>query len=173
MLRPAPALSEFTDNPTSQAVVRLAVSRQLARGMSRSERLDECIGLLASIEGCFRIAGHPPGYLIRLRNTQRKPFAGVCLLMSGENRVIACRAATKNYDSKPVLRGIHLVVEPGICALLGANGAGKSTLLRLLSGLEEPDSVPCSSADWVSGIMELEFGGIWVYYPRGSGCSSL
>src|ERR1700727_2999364 len=60
--------------------------------------------------------------------------------MSGENRVIDCRAATKNYASKPVLRGIHLVVKPGICALLGGNGAGKSTLLRLLSGLEEPDS---------------------------------
>ncbi len=54
--------------------------------------------------------------------------------------MIDCRATTKNYASKPVLRGIHLVIEPGICALLGANGAGKSTLLRLLSGLEEPDS---------------------------------
>jgi ABC-2 type transport system ATP-binding protein len=54
--------------------------------------------------------------------------------------VIDCRAATKSYASQPVLRGIDLVVEPGICALLGANGAGKSTLLRLLSGLEEPDS---------------------------------
>jgi ABC-2 type transport system ATP-binding protein len=56
------------------------------------------------------------------------------------NRVIDCRAATKSYASQPVLRGIDLVVEPGICALLGANGAGKSTLLRVLSGLEEPDS---------------------------------
>lgn len=73
-------------------------------------------------------------------NTQKKLFARVCVLVSGENRVIDCRAATKNYASKTVLRGIHLVVEPGICALLGANGAGKSTLLRLLSGLEEPDS---------------------------------
>jgi len=54
--------------------------------------------------------------------------------------VIDCRAATKSYASRPVLRGIDLVVEPGISALLGANGAGKSTLLRLLSGLEEPDS---------------------------------
>jgi ABC-type multidrug transport system ATPase subunit len=54
--------------------------------------------------------------------------------------VIDCRAATKSYASQPVLRGIDLVVGPGICALLGANGAGKSTLLRLLSGLEEPDS---------------------------------
>jgi ABC-2 type transport system ATP-binding protein len=53
--------------------------------------------------------------------------------------VIDCRAATKSYASRPVLRGIDLVVEPSICALLGANGAGKSTLLRLLSGLEEPD----------------------------------
>lgn len=54
--------------------------------------------------------------------------------------MIDCRAATKSYASQPVLRGIDLVVEPSICALLGANGAGKSTLLRLLSGLEEPDS---------------------------------
>ena len=58
----------------------------------------------------------------------------------GGNRVIDCRAATKSYASQPVLRGVDLVVEPGICALLGANSAGKSTLLRLLSGLEEPDS---------------------------------
>lgn len=58
----------------------------------------------------------------------------------GNNTVIDCRAATKSYASQPVLRGIDLVVESGICALLGANGAGKSTLLRLLSGLEQPDS---------------------------------
>jgi hypothetical protein len=38
---------------------------------SRLEWVNECIGLLASIEGCFRIAGHPPGYLIRLPITQR------------------------------------------------------------------------------------------------------
>jgi ABC-2 type transport system ATP-binding protein len=54
--------------------------------------------------------------------------------------VIECRAVTKRYRSRSVLSGIDLVVQPGICALLGANGAGKSTLLRLLSGLEKPDS---------------------------------
>ena len=54
--------------------------------------------------------------------------------------MIDCRAATKVYASQPVLRGIDLVLECGICALLGANGAGKSTLIRLLSGLEQPDS---------------------------------
>ena len=63
----------------------------------------------------------------------------VWLTDSWGQRVIDCRAATKSYASRPVLRGIDLVVEPSICALLGANGTGKSTLLRLLSGLEEPD----------------------------------
>lgn len=58
----------------------------------------------------------------------------------GAGSLIECRAATKTYASEPVLRGIDLVVEPGICALLGVNGAGKSTLVRLLSGLEKPDS---------------------------------
>lgn len=54
--------------------------------------------------------------------------------------MIDCRAVTKSYASQPVLRGIDLVLEGGICALLGENGAGKSTLLRLVSGLEQPDS---------------------------------
>jgi ABC-2 type transport system ATP-binding protein len=54
--------------------------------------------------------------------------------------VIECRAVTKSYSSRPILKDINLTIEPGISALLGANGAGKSTLLRLLSGLEAPDS---------------------------------
>ena len=68
--------------------------------------------------------------------------------------MIDCRAATKSYASKPVLRGIDLIVEPGICALLGANGAGKSTLLRLLSGLEVPDSGSVS----IGGLDFLDHG---------------
>lgn len=46
----------------------------------------------------------------------------------------------KNYDLKPVLRGVDLTIEQGQrVALLGANGAGKTTLLRVLAGLAEPD----------------------------------
>ncbi|MDP9382338.1 MAG: ABC transporter ATP-binding protein [Chloroflexota bacterium] len=44
------------------------------------------------------------------------------------------------YGSSPnVLRGLHLLVEPGeMTALLGANGCGKTTLLRLASGVLKP-----------------------------------
>jgi heme ABC exporter ATP-binding subunit CcmA len=50
-------------------------------------------------------------------------------------------ALKKNYDFKPVLRGVDLALEQGQCmALLGANGAGKTTLLRILAGLTEFDA---------------------------------
>ncbi|KAA6462980.1 ABC transporter ATP-binding protein [Acidobacteria bacterium AB60] len=54
--------------------------------------------------------------------------------------MIECRALKKAYAAHPVLRGVDLAVEPGICAVLGRNGAGKSTLLRTIAGLERPDS---------------------------------
>jgi ABC-2 type transport system ATP-binding protein len=54
--------------------------------------------------------------------------------------LIHCRAVSKSYASRKVLTCVDLILQSGICALLGANGAGKSTLLRLLSGLEKPDS---------------------------------
>ena len=39
-------------------------------------------------------------------------------------------------DGVPVLRGVHLRVEPGeVLLVTGSNGAGKSTLLRVLAGL--------------------------------------
>jgi ABC-2 type transport system ATP-binding protein len=53
--------------------------------------------------------------------------------------MIECRALMKSYAAQPVLRGVDIIVEPGICAVLGRNGAGKSTLLRIISGLERPD----------------------------------
>ncbi len=54
--------------------------------------------------------------------------------------MIDCRVVRKSYAARSVLRDVSVVLEPGICALLGQNGAGKSTLLRLLSGLEKPDA---------------------------------
>jgi len=49
---------------------------------------------------------------------------------------------TSTYESKEVLHGLNMSLEPGSrCLLIGANGAGKSTLLRILGGkhLTKPD----------------------------------
>lgn len=47
---------------------------------------------------------------------------------------------SKSYvNGKPVLRGIHLVVEgAGLTAIIGASGTGKSTLLRCINRLVDP-----------------------------------
>ena len=49
--------------------------------------------------------------------------------------------AAKGENSRPVLQGVSLHLEPGErVALVGANGAGKSTLAKLLLGLYQPAS---------------------------------
>ncbi len=47
-----------------------------------------------------------------------------------------------SYDnSKPILKGINLSIEPGDFILItGDNGAGKSTLLRIIAGILKPKS---------------------------------
>jgi ABC-type Fe3+/spermidine/putrescine transport system ATPase subunit len=47
----------------------------------------------------------------------------------------------KDYDGKPLLRGVSMQVGPGetVC-LLGASGSGKSTLLRIIAGLETQEA---------------------------------
>jgi heme exporter protein A len=54
---------------------------------------------------------------------------------------LSVRSVSKTFVTKPVLRGIDLVVPAGeaVC-LCGINGAGKSTLLRVIAGLLRPDS---------------------------------
>ncbi|MFB8269587.1 metal ABC transporter ATP-binding protein [Streptomyces sp. NPDC055955] len=49
--------------------------------------------------------------------------------------VIALRSVTAELGSRPVLRGIDLIVRRGeVVALLGANGSGKSTAVRTVIG---------------------------------------
>lgn len=43
----------------------------------------------------------------------------------------------KNFESRTVLKGINLEINPGqFTAIIGRSGCGKSTLLRLIAGLE-------------------------------------
>ncbi|HZK17440.1 MAG TPA: ATP-binding cassette domain-containing protein, partial [Anaerolineaceae bacterium] len=47
----------------------------------------------------------------------------------------------KDYDGKPLLKGISFDVRQGeLVCLLGSSGSGKSTMLRIIAGLEEPKS---------------------------------
>ena len=47
----------------------------------------------------------------------------------------------KDYDGKPLLKGISFEVNEGeLVCLLGSSGSGKSTMLRIIAGLEVPDS---------------------------------
>lgn len=55
--------------------------------------------------------------------------------------MLTVTALDAGYGRTQVLRGIDLVVPPGVvAALLGANGAGKTTLLSAMSGLLVPTS---------------------------------
>lgn len=46
----------------------------------------------------------------------------------------------KRFQSKQVLKDIHLTVRPGTCVgILGANGCGKSTMLSILAGVQNAD----------------------------------
>ncbi len=48
---------------------------------------------------------------------------------------------TKDYENKPLLKGVSFEVNKGeLVCLLGLSGSGKSTILRIIAGLEAPES---------------------------------
>lgn len=64
---------------------------------------------------------------------------------------------TATVDSKPILKGVNLSIQPGeIHAVMGPNGAGKSTLAKVLAG--HPAYEVTGGEVWFKGqnILELE-----------------
>lgn len=55
--------------------------------------------------------------------------------------LLECKNLCKEFDDKPILKGINLTIPRGkIIGLLGKNGAGKTTLIKLINDLLIPTS---------------------------------
>jgi iron complex transport system ATP-binding protein len=53
---------------------------------------------------------------------------------------LEARRVTVRYGTRPALRAVDALVEPGrILGVIGPNGSGKSTLVRVLAGIRTPD----------------------------------
>jgi ATP-binding cassette subfamily F protein uup len=88
----------------------------------------------------------------------RSKTAGVGLDFAGTDRrtkrLLVARGLGRSHGGRPIVRGLDLVLSPGLrLGLLGANGSGKTTLLRLLAGLEEPDAGTVERADKLQVVL--------------------
>ncbi|RZI91102.1 MAG: ATP-binding cassette domain-containing protein, partial [Microbacterium sp.] len=55
--------------------------------------------------------------------------------------MLLCEGIEMSFGGVPVLKGVHLHLQPGtVTALAGENGAGKSTLMKIASGQYRPDA---------------------------------
>ena len=99
-----------------------------ARTRKAQARIDEAgrlVGELADLDDRARTAGVG----IAFAGTERKT-----------RRLVAATGVTKRFGARTLVRGLDLVLSPGMrLGLLGRNGSGKTTLLRVLAGLEPPD----------------------------------
>jgi len=69
-------------------------------------------------------------------------------------RLLVAEGVTRSYGEREIVRGLDLVLSPGMrLGLLGANGSGKSTLLRLLARQEPPDAGTVEHAPGLQVVM--------------------
>ena len=88
-------------------------------------------------------AGRLVGALQDLEDRNKRPSAGI--EFSGSARrtreLLKAKDVARAFDGRPVVRGLSIVLSPGMrVGLLGPNGSGKTTVLRLLAGELGPDA---------------------------------
>ena len=55
--------------------------------------------------------------------------------------ILSLETIEKQFDERPLLRGVSLAIERGErVGLVGINGSGKTTLLRIAARTEQPDA---------------------------------
>jgi len=133
---------DYLEESAARDAQQLAAHRSQERKIAQLERFVERFGAKATkaaqakskqkqIDRMERIeAPLSAAKSIHVRFPQPRP--------SGQ-KVLQLKDVHFAYDSKPVYRGIDLLIEKGQRTILvGPNGAGKSTLLKLLAGVLTP-----------------------------------
>jgi ATP-binding cassette subfamily F protein uup len=114
-----------------------------ARTRKAQARIDEAVRIqdeLAGLEARTRAAAVD----IEFAGTRRRT-----------KRLVVVHGLAKSLGGRKLLRGLDLVLTPGLrLGVLGANGSGKTTLLRLLAGLEAPDA---GSVEHAPGLQVVTF----------------
>ncbi|HWP73985.1 MAG TPA: ABC-F family ATP-binding cassette domain-containing protein, partial [Methylomirabilota bacterium] len=83
--------------------------------------------------------------------------AGIDFVASGRRtrELLVARGLTKALGGRRLVRGLDLIITPGVrVGLMGPNGSGKTTLLNLLAGALEPDAGSIERAD---GLRTVRF----------------
>jgi ATP-binding cassette subfamily F protein uup len=83
--------------------------------------------------------------------------AGIDFTASGRRtrRLLVARGLAKSLGGRPLVRGLDLVITPGMrIGLIGPNGSGKTTLLNLLAGTLAPDE---GEIERVEGLRLVRF----------------
>ena len=83
--------------------------------------------------------------------------AGIDFVASGRRtrELLVARGLTKALGGRLLVRGLDLIITPGVrVGLMGPNGSGKTTLLNLLAGALEPDAGSIERAD---GLRTVRF----------------
>src|SRR5574341_1147708 len=91
-----------------------------------------------------------------LDSRSRSPLVGLAFAGTERKtkRLLVAEGVTHRYGAREIVRGLDLVLSPGVrLGLIGANGSGKSTLLRLLARREAPDAGSVAHAEGLKVVI--------------------